>query len=134
MRFKEGATGCFESTRLATGRKNFNTIEVNGEKGSLVWNFEDQNFLLFYDNQQSPLEAGFKKINVTHDIHPYKGGWWPQGHGIGYADSFVIEIAEFIRSIAEDRTFSPNFEDGVQCQQVLNAVEKSSNDRSWIKI
>ena len=61
VNFESGATGCFESTRLATGRKNYNTIEVNGEKGSLVWNFEDQNYLLFYDNQQSPEEAGFKK-------------------------------------------------------------------------
>lgn len=134
VNFKEGATGCFESTRLATGRKNYNTIEVNGEKGSLVWNFEDQNYLLFYDNLQSPLEAGFKKINVTHDIHPYKGGWWPQGHGIGYADSFVIEVAEFIRSIVYSRPFAPDFNDGVKCQEVLEAIEKSANSRSWCKI
>jgi len=58
VNFEGGATGCFESTRLATGRKNYNTIEVNGEKGSIVWNFEDQNYLLFYDNNQSPQEAG----------------------------------------------------------------------------
>jgi predicted dehydrogenase len=131
VNFEGGATGCFESTRLATGRKNYNTIEVNGEKGSVVWNFEDQNYLLFYDNQQSPTEAAFKKINATHDVHPYKGGWWPQGHGIGYADSFVIEIAEFIRSIAENKSFSPDFEDGVKCQEVLEAIEQSSNERSW---
>jgi predicted dehydrogenase len=134
VNFEDGATGCFESTRLATGRKNYNTIEVNGEKGSIFWNFEDQNSLLFYDNQQSPTEAAFKKINVTHDDHPYNGGWWPQGHGIGYADSFVIEIAEFIRSIAEDKPFSPSFEDGVKCQEILEAIEQSSLDRSWKKI
>ena len=134
VNFEGGATGCFESTRLATGRKNYNTIEVNGEKGSLVWNFENQNFLLFYDNQQSSKEAGFKKINVTHDTHPYKGGWWPQGHGIGYADSFVIEVAEFIRSIIAEVPFSPNFEDGVKCQEVLEAIEISAVNRTWISI
>jgi predicted dehydrogenase len=134
VNFEGGATGCFESTRLATGRKNYNTIEVNGEKGSIFWNFEEQNSLLFYDNTQSLKEAGFRKINVTHDVHPYNGGWWPQGHGIGYADSFVIEIAEFIRSIVEDIPFSPNFEDGVQCQKVLEAIEQSSVSRNWIKI
>jgi predicted dehydrogenase len=134
VNFKEGATGCFESTRLATGRKNYNTIEVNGEKGSVVWNFEDQNYLLFYDNEQSPKEAGFRKINVTHDVHPYKGGWWPQGHGIGYADSFVIEVAEFIRSILEDTPFSPGFDDGVKCQEILEAIEKSAGNRSWMKV
>lgn len=134
VNFEGGATGCYESTRLATGRKNYNTIEVNGEKGSVVWNFEDQNYLMFYDNNQSPKEAGFRKINVTHDVHPYKGGWWPQGHGIGYADSFVIEVAEFIRSIADNKPFSPGFEDGVKCQEVLEAVEKSAVNRIWEKV
>jgi predicted dehydrogenase len=133
VNFEGGATGCYESTRLATGRKNYNTIEVNGDKGSIFWNFEDQNYLLFYDNQQSPQEAAFKKINVTHDVHPYKGGWWPQGHGIGYADSFVIEVGEFIRSIAEDRPFSPSFEDGVKCQEILEAIEQSSINRTWVR-
>jgi len=134
VNFEGGATGCFESTRLATGRKNYNTIEVNGDKGSIVWNFEDQNYLMFYDNTLSPEEAGFRRINVTHDVHPYNGGWWPQGHGIGYADSFVIEIAEFIRSIVEDRAFSPNFEDGVKCQEVLEAIEQSAEKRNWVEI
>ncbi|MCK5137445.1 MAG: Gfo/Idh/MocA family oxidoreductase [Bacteroidales bacterium] len=134
VNFEGGATGCFESTRLATGRKNYNTIEVNGDKGSLVWNFEDQNYLMFYDNTLSPEEAGFRKINVTHDVHPYNGGWWPQGHGIGYADSFVIEIAAFIRSIIEDRPFSPDFEDGVKCQKVLEAIEQSAKQRIWVGI
>lgn len=134
VNFEGGATGCYESTRLATGRKNYNTIEVNGENGSVVWNFEDQNYVMFYDNKQSPKEAGFRKINVTHDVHPYKGGWWPQGHGIGYADSFVIEVAEFIRSIVENVPFSPDFKDGVICQEILEAVEKSAVNRSWIKV
>jgi len=134
VNFDSGATGCYESTRLATGRKNYNTIEVNGDKGTIFWNFEDQNYLLFYDNQLPPKDAGFRKINVTHDVHPYKGGWWPQGHGIGYADSFVIEVTEFIRSIIEDKHFSPSFEDGVRCQEVLEAVEQSAIKRTWMKV
>lgn len=134
VNFEGGATGCFESTRLASGRKNYNTIEINGEKGSIFWDFENQNYLWFYDNTQSPQEAGFRKINVTHDVHPYKGGWWPQGHGIGYADSFVIEVAEFIRSIVKNTPFNPSFEDGLKCQQVLEAIELSAKERTWIKV
>lgn len=134
VNFDTGATGCYESTRMATGRKNYNTIEVNGDKGSIFWNFEDQNYLLFYDNQLPPKDAGFRKINVTHDVHPYKGGWWPQGHGIGYADSFVIEVAEFIKAIIKNKPFSPSFDDGVKCQEVLEAVEKSANTRAWVKV
>lgn len=134
MNFEGGETGCFESTRLATGRKNYNTIEVNGEKGSIHWDFEDQNYLKYYDNTESPLEAGFKRINVTHDHHPYDGGWWPQGHGIGYADSFIIEAAEFLKSISGDTPFSPSFEDGVRCQEVLETIHHSAKEGRWISI
>jgi len=134
VNFEGGATGCYESTRLASGRKNYNTIEVNGDKGSIVWNFEDQNYLLFHDHTLSPKEAGFRKINVTHDLHPYHGGWWPQGHGVGYADTFIIEVAEFIRSIVENTPFSPDFEDGLRCQEVLEAVARSAEQRAWVKI
>lgn len=134
VNFEGGAVGCFESTRLATGRKNYNTLEINGEKGSLVWNFEEHDYLMFYDNRESPKEAGFKKINVTHDSHPYKGGWWPQGHGIGYADLFTLEVAEFVKAIVEDYDFSPSFYDGVKCQEVLEKIEQSAIEHAWKRI
>jgi predicted dehydrogenase len=131
---ENGATGCFEATRLATGRKNHNCIEINGEKGSLYWDFEEQNYLYYYDNTKPVGERGFTKINATHDSHPYGGGPWPQGHGIGYADTFVIEIVSFLTAIAEDKAFHPDFEDGVACQKVLDAVERSADEKRWISI
>jgi predicted dehydrogenase len=132
--FDNGATGCFEATRMATGRKNHNCIEVNGEKGSLYWNFEEQNYLYFYDKTRPVAEQGFTKINVTHDTHPYGGGPWPQGHGIGYADTFVIEIAGFLKSILNDEEYHPDFEDGVKCQRVLEAVARSAIERKWVPV
>ncbi len=132
--FDNGATGCFEATRMATGRKNHNCIEVNGSKGSLYWDFEEQDYLYFYDRSRATAEQGFAKINVTHDQHPFGGGPWPQGHGIGYADIFVIEVANFVRSIVEGSDFHPDFQDGVKVQRVLAAVERSAAERRWVKI
>ena len=48
-RFKQGAVASFEATRLATGNQNKNGLEINGEKGSIRFNFEDMNYLEFYD-------------------------------------------------------------------------------------
>jgi len=134
VNFDNGAVGNFESTRFATGRKNYNCIEVNGEFGSIVWNFEDQNYLQYYDNGHKAVEGGFRKINVTHDSHPYGGGWWPQGHGVGYADTFVIEVVNFVNAIANQTPFSPDFADGLACQKVLHAAEISANDRKWVTV
>jgi predicted dehydrogenase len=129
-----GATACFEATRLAVGRKNHNCIEVNGERGSLYWDFEEQNYLYFYDRTRPVTEQGFTKINATHDSHPYGGGPWPQGHGIGYADTFVIEIANFLRAVATAQPYRPDFADGVACQRVLDAVERSAQERRWVPV
>jgi len=133
-KFSNGATGCFEATRLAGGRRNHNCIEINGDKGSLYWNFEEQNYLYFFDRTKPVAEQGFTKINVTHDSHPYGGGPWPQGHGIGYADTFVIEVANFLTAIAEDKPYHPDFNDGVQVQKVLHAVERSANEGAWVMV
>ena len=35
-RFENGATGTFEATRMAPGRRNFNCFEINGSLGSVV--------------------------------------------------------------------------------------------------
>jgi len=77
-KFSNGAVACFEATRFAIGRKNHNCIEVNGDRGSVYWDFEEQNYLYFYDKTRPVAEQGFVKINVTHDSHPYGGGPWPK--------------------------------------------------------
>jgi predicted dehydrogenase len=132
--FDNGATGCYEATRFATGRKNANHIEINGEKGSLMWDFEEHNFLYFFDRTRPVNEQGFTKIIVTENTHPFAGGPWPPGHGIGYGDSFIAEVANFVTAIVENKEFHPDFMDGVKCQQVLEAVEQSSNSRKWVEI
>ena len=37
-KFKNGALGTFEASRFAVGRKNYNRFEINGSKGSVVFN------------------------------------------------------------------------------------------------
>ena len=44
-KFASGALGSFEATRMAPGRKNYNRVEINGSRGSLVFNFEEMNVL-----------------------------------------------------------------------------------------
>jgi len=46
----------------------------------------------------------------------------------------VIEIANFLRAIANDEPYRPDFADGVACQRVLDAVERSANQRQWVNV
>ena len=130
-RFANGATGTFEVTRLAPGRRNYNAFEINGSNGSLVFNLERMNELQVYLGDDPPGLQGFRTINVTDAIHPYASAWWPAGHILGYEHTFVHVIKDLLDGIATGATPAPTFADGYRCQAVLDAVERSTATRSW---
>jgi predicted dehydrogenase len=133
-KFKNGALAILEATRFALGRRNHIQIEINGSKGSLVFDFEDMNRLKYF-NQADPADRqGYRDIIVTEGVHPYVGAWWPPGHIIGYEHTFVHAIADFIEAVVKGRSVQPTFADGLQNQKVLAAVEKSSKLRRWVKV
>lgn len=135
FRFAESqAVGTLEVTRYGTGHRCQNRIEVNGSKGSLIFDMERMNELQFYTAADAAHEQGFRLIQVGEDSHPYMANWWPAGHIIGYGDSFVNQAHDFITAIAEDRRPTPNFLDGLRCQEVLDAADRSARTRQWIKV
>jgi predicted dehydrogenase len=133
-RFKNGSVGVFESSRFAGGRRNFNTFQVYGSKGSLAWNFERMNELEFFDRTQKSVNQGYKTILATEADHPYVGAWWPPGHLIGYEHTFVHVLYDFLSCLEEDRMPEPSFRDGVKVQAVLDAVERSTKAGRWEKV
>lgn len=130
--FENGAIGTFEATRFAAGRKNAMSIEINGSKGSLYFNFEDMNQLLYHDHTTASSEAGFRKILATDSDQPYVAAWWPPGHIIGYEHTFTHEIYDFVKAIDTNTNPSPSFKDGLYVQQVLDAVEASAGNNSQL--
>lgn len=133
-RFKNGALGAFETTRLAAGRKNYECIEVNGEKGSLSFNLERLNELQVFSGEDEQSTQGFKTILVTESSHPYIKAWWPPGHIIGWEHAMIHEVHDLMDSIARDIMPTPNFADGVKCQQVLEALGESAEQKKWVNI
>ncbi|MGC8976790.1 MAG: Gfo/Idh/MocA family protein [Candidatus Ratteibacteria bacterium] len=134
-RFKNGAIGSFEATRFASGRKNGQRFEINGSKGSIVFNLERLNELEYYSREDEKTGTqGFRTIIATDSSHPYASNWWPAGHIIGYGESFVNMVSDIFNSISKGENPSPNFYDGVKCQEVLEAVEQSIKERKWVKV
>ena len=133
-RFDSGATGTFEATRLAPGRRNYNSFEVNGSKGSIAFNLERMNELqVFFADDQEDVQ-GFRTINVTDAAHPYAAHWWPAGHILGYEHTFTHAIKDLLDGIKRGETPAPTFEDGFRCQAVLDAVERSVAERAWATV
>lgn len=132
--FKNGAMGTFIASRVAAGRKNHNTFEIHGSKGTIRWDLEKLNELEVYFREDEPNLAGFRRIFATESSHKYAGNWWPTGHIIGYEHSFVHIVYEFVQHMTAGTPFTPTFYDGVKCQEVLEAVDLSIERGAWVGI
>lgn len=133
-KFKNGALGIFELTRYGNGYRNQNRIEVIGSKGSFIFDMEKMNELEFFSNDDPRLLQGFRRIQVTDECHPYTKNWWPVGHIIGFGDTFVNEMYDFLIAIAKDEPAEPNFYDGVKVQEILSAIDESIKTRKWVEV
>ncbi|RCW42057.1 Gfo/Idh/MocA family protein [Paenibacillus prosopidis] len=133
-RFENGALGSFEATRFAAGHRCTNSFEINGSKGSIKFDFERMNELQVYFADDADDVQGFRRVLATDPAHAYMDAWWPAGHTIGYEHTFTHEVHELMQAFAEDRQPVPNFVDGVKCQEVLEAVERSIAERRWVAI
>jgi predicted dehydrogenase len=132
VHYDGGAVGYLEGSRFALGRKNYNRFEINGSKGSIVWDLEHMNDLKLYIEEGS--NSGFRTISVTDPKHPYMASWWPAGHIIGYEHSFTHTVYDLLKAIEKGQVPQPNFEDGWRNQRVLDAIEKSAATQKWVQI
>jgi predicted dehydrogenase len=132
--FSNDAIGTYEGTRVAPGRKNYNEIEVNGSIGSIVWNLERMNELKLFRFDEPEDAQGFRTIMCMDAPHPYASNWWPDGHIIGYEHTFVHTLADFVSAIGGGARFSPDFDDGVAVQAVLDASVESAASRRWVEV
>jgi len=133
-RFKNGAIANLEATRMALGRKNQITLEINGSAGSLAFDFEDMNRLAYYNNADPADRRGFRSILATDPTHPYAAAYWPPGHLIGYEHTFINTFADFIKAVVSNKSIHPTFHDGLQNQKILAAVTQSAKSRQWVKL
>jgi predicted dehydrogenase len=125
-----GAIASVEASRVATGRKNSLQIEVYGDKGSILFDLENLNELGFLDATAPAREQGVRRILVSEPDHPYLDAWWPQGHIIGWEHTFTHQIRDFLLAVRDGNPPSPSFEDGLNVQYILNAVEESAGNKS----
>jgi predicted dehydrogenase len=132
-RFVNRSNGTFEATRYARGHKAKNSFEVNGEKGSIYFDFEDMHQLQYFNHEDVAHLQGWRTILVTGSEHPYMAHWWVPGCVIGYEHTFVHAIADFLRAIEKGERVRPDFRDALETQAVIEAVLESGRTRQWVK-
>ncbi|MFC1597456.1 Gfo/Idh/MocA family protein [Planctomycetota bacterium] len=139
--FENGSMGTFESTRYARGRKNYSTMEINGEHGSLFFDLEDPHILQFFryadPETGKKIEdhlTGWQRIHVTNFEHPYMDHWWVPGCTIGYEHTFINGLADFLASLEGGAAFQPDMKSALRTQVVCDTVLQSAKEGQWLEI
>ena len=132
--FKNGALGSFETSRFAGGRKNYNYFEIYGSKGSLLFNLERMNELDYVSFDDPEYVQGFRNISVSLGAHPYMANWWAPAHIIGYSNTFIHAVVDFLHAVEAGGTIKPNLWDGYEIMRVLEAGIKSSAEGRLVNI
>jgi len=138
VEFENGAIGVLEGSRFCPGRKNYETIEINGELGSIYWNLEHMNYLNVYFKEENPPDTvGFHTVSVTESFHPYYDKWWPHGHIIGWENAFVHTAYNMVNAVVNNVKLEPmvaTFEDGYRAAVICDAILQSAKSERKEKI
>ena len=74
---------------------------------------------------------GFRQVLVSERDHPFWQHWWPPGHVVGWAETFVHELGHLLSAIADGRDVGPHgatFEDGYRAAEACDAMVRSSEE------
>jgi predicted dehydrogenase len=138
VEFENGAIGTLECSRFAGGRKNYEVLEINAEKGSIHFDLERLNELnVFWVGEEPKETQGFHNVLVTEDYHPWIEHWWPHGHIIGWEHTFVHELTHLLDCIVNDKDVAPygaTFEDGYHAAVVCDAIAESAAAKKQVDL
>ncbi len=132
VRFASGARGTLCSSRIAHGRKNGLRIEVHGSQGMLWLDNERMNELNLYVAEGPAESRGFRRI-LSGPLHGDYARLCPApGHGLGFNELKVIELAELLRAIGGAASRSVDFREGLKIERVIHAFDRSAREGIWI--
>ncbi|HXM97244.1 MAG TPA: Gfo/Idh/MocA family oxidoreductase [Candidatus Dormibacteraeota bacterium] len=136
LHFEGNLRGAMTVSQVSAGRKARLSFEIDGTEGSLAWNSEEPN-MLWIGHRDTPSEL-FPKDPAL--MTPEARGYavYPGGHTEGYGDTFMQLFRDFYGYLdAGDLTAPrhfPTFQTGNEELLLCEAIEKSSQDRSWVSL
>jgi predicted dehydrogenase len=133
VRFASGARGTVEMARSAVRRPCDFTVEFNGSRGTLAFDYPRLNELMFGDGEDDPGRYGMRRIRAEHPTHPYAAQWWPIGQGVGYGASFANQVADLLEGWP-DAPWVPGFREAAAVQAVCDAMELSAAQKRWVAV
>ncbi len=144
IRYENGALGTVTASQISHGRENDLSIEIDGTKGSLVWQQEKPNEMIYRRNGL-PHAIYTRDPNAEHMNASGKAACrLPSGHPEAFFEAFanvyraaydaMIERAEG-KPVERVNTVYPNVNDGVEGMYFIQQCVASSQDNGhWLPL
>jgi hypothetical protein len=89
---------------------------------------------LFQKSRDRGADGGYRTILIGPE-HPSYGRFSPaRGHGLGFNDLKVIEVAHLLEGLAGRAVLSPTMEEALGIERVLHAIVASAGQGGWVTV
>jgi predicted dehydrogenase len=132
--FASGAGGIFDTSRVARGRKNQLWFELNGSKGTVLFDQERMNELRVFRGDPRSGMDGFTTLLMGPQHPPYAAFCPAPGHSLGFNDLKTAEVAHLLRGLAGEEPLYPDFGAAAEVDRAIAAIERSAAERRWIDV
>jgi predicted dehydrogenase len=109
-------------------------FSIAGSKGGIAFSQERFNELDLYLTSDQSGRRGFRKIFAAPEHEPYGDFCVAPGHQIGFNDLKTIEVHDFLRAIAGEKTDHADFREGFEVQRTVETIYRSSEAGAWLKV
>jgi predicted dehydrogenase len=133
-----GALGSIEATKLATGSEDELRLEIHRARGALRFNGMDPHHLEFHDatapEQPAGGMRGWNRIDCGQRYPPPATPFPSPKAAIGWINSHVASLANFLAAIADGRPAEPSLAHGIRIQHLIDRVRCSAAEKRWCDV
>ena len=135
LRMPNGALGTVEASKIATGSNDELTIELRGDKGAVIWDLMQPNYVKFYDNTLPEKALGGDRGFVSIESvarYPAPGGiFLPPKNTIGWDRGHMHCYFTFLNDLANGVKPENGIAEGARLQQLLARCAASAAEGRW---
>ena len=133
--YKNGALAELGSSRVATGRKNLFTYEIQGTEGTVYYNLERMGEVqVYFRDEDHKRDEGFRTVLLNPEHKGY-GVFQPQaGISIAFNDMKILEVNTLMRAITHNAPYLCDFAFGAKIDSIVRAVLTSAEKQQWVDI
>lgn len=136
LRMKNGALGIVEASKISSGANDELTIEVRGDRGALIWDLMQPNYVQFFDNTlpEAPLggDRGFTHIESVARYPTPGGSFLPPKNTIGWDRGHMHCYYTFLDCVSRGVKSENPIENGARLQLLMARAAQSAAEGRWV--